>query len=116
MKKILYKPEEYVVTCPECGTKFSYNLEDVEGVCSYRWVSCPTCEHQIPHSPNKHIINLPNEVPAIPCSNPNPCDDCDFHKKLMSGQTYVGDAPCQWCEHGMGKVTCEAHSCSANSN
>ena len=35
----------------------------------------------------------------VPCSQKNPCEDCDFYQRVIkSGKPYVGDAPCQWCD------------------
>ena len=34
------------------------------------------------------------------------CLNCDFYKKyLVGGQSFIGDAPCQWCENQPGKIS-----------
>ena len=37
----------------------------------------------------------------------DPCVDCPWNQNVLFGATksYLGDTPCQWCEHGT-KVTC----------
>lgn len=37
----------------------------------------------------------------------NPCENCWFYKKLQKEGIYVGDSPCQWCEHYPFKITCD---------
>lgn len=37
----------------------------------------------------------------------NPCGNCELYKKLQKGEIYVGDSPCQWCEHSPFKLTCD---------
>ena len=38
----------------------------------------------------------------------DPCSNCPWNNQLWIGGShpYVGDSPCQWCEHGT-KITCE---------
>ena len=38
----------------------------------------------------------------------NPCEGCPWNNQLWIGGShpYLGDSPCQWCEHGT-KVTCK---------
>lgn len=37
----------------------------------------------------------------------NPCESCEFYKRLQKEGIYVGDSPCQWCEHYPFKITCK---------
>jgi len=38
--------------------------------------------------------------------NQNPCDNCPSKPDLSKG-TYIGDSPCDWCQHNPNKITCK---------
>ena len=92
----------FVATCAQCGCEFSYELEDLS---TAGGVNCPCCGELIFHIKRPGSIQYPYD--GIPCSNTSAkissnktCEDCDFYKKyLADGKTYVGDSPCQWCQH-----------------
>lgn len=98
---------KFTATCSQCGCEFTYELEDVVG----KVVVCPCCGNHITHARAIENINYP--YGAIPYSeltnilSKNSCEDCDFYKKyLAKGGTYIGDAPCQWCQNYMYRITC----------
>jgi hypothetical protein len=70
-----------------------------------------TCKHFAEFLPSywpngtKTITN-PFDITTTPTTNKNPCDDCWFTKRLNSGEIYIGDSPCEWCQHYPFKVTC----------
>ena len=55
------------------------------------------------------ITTLPYKPPVggTSISIVDPCAGCPWNQNALfnSGKPYVGDTPCQWCEHGT-KVTC----------
>ena len=65
------------------------------------------------------VINQGSTIPETPIrlygpeAKKNPCEECDFHKKLLAdGKPYIGDSPCEWCPKNPWKPTwtCEASS------
>ena len=62
--------------------------------------------------PNTTIPETPIRLYG-PDAKKNPCEECDFHKKLLAdGKPYIGDSPCEWCSKNPWKPTwtCEAGS------
>lgn len=49
-------PEKFVTTCRHCGTKFSYQLEDMRDNGYSPHVNCPVCKENCYHS----ISNIDN--------------------------------------------------------
>lgn len=101
--------KQYRNTCFKCGCEYSYELEDVHK----DGTQCPQCGTKNCHS---HKINGVPTRPTpyvgqitIPTDNMqfnNPCANCNYTKKLATGQVYIGDSPCTWCEHNPFRVTC----------
>lgn len=104
--------------CSRCGCEFTYELEDVT---LNNFVTCPDCgescyiggSKNTPYTPL--AIGWPTPGEPIPCSPSeankiDPCKDCDWMKKLLSGVTYIGDIPCTWCSKGPYRVTCDTVS------
>jgi len=65
------------------------------------------------------VISQDSTIPETPIrlygpdAKKNPCEECDFHKKLLAdGKPYIGDSPCEWCSKNPWKPTwtCEAGS------
>ena len=51
----------------------------------------------------------------VECNKPtNPCETCSYYRKFKSGEIYVGDSPCQWCQYSGLKVTCTSTGTSVN--
>ena len=118
IKVIKHGQIEFKGFCSRCGCEFTYELEDIT---LSSFVVCPDCgEHcyiggskNTPYTPPQ--IGWPTPGEPIPCSPAeankiDPCKDCDWMKKLLSGITYVGDIPCTWCSKGPYKVTCDTVS------
>jgi hypothetical protein len=63
MIKIIEKPIGYKATCRKCGTKFTYEKEDLMCGCYTEYVLCPTCRENITHSVERNAIykELQNE-------------------------------------------------------
>ena len=105
--------KEFHAICPNCGCEFTYEMEDLSGnyyIGAVDYVKCPECGNAILHlgcntQPRPIDIYYQRTVTDNMQSN-NPCANCNYIKKLMLGQTYVGDAPCTWCEHNPFKITC----------
>lgn len=71
-----------------------------------------TPHHFIPNSHKTATVKKSEPVdfnvdPSITLLK-DPCSNCPWHNQLWIGGShpYVGDSPCQWCEHGT-KITCE---------
>lgn len=116
--------KQYRNTCFKCGCEYTYELEDVDTKTDC--VKCPRCgannvhlprANAIPSEPTPYIgqITMPSDVKDNNQFN-NPCGNCDFYKQLMSGQIYVGDSPCTWCEHNPLKITCTNVYTATNTN
>jgi hypothetical protein len=72
-KKILKEGQtKFKTTCEECGTLFSYELEDVRGRGCNRTVSCPSCGASCIHVGAAPFVPLPRPLPRDPY--PQPCD------------------------------------------
>lgn len=126
--------KEFTAACPTCGCEFSYGVEDLYMSISCRTVKCPCCRREIIHDEVARISqndqkkqaldNMTWKTPEykefqkaldkqlkqpsyVDCNKPtNPCETCSYYQKLKSGEIYVGDSPCQWCQHSGLKVTC----------
>ena len=122
--------KEFHTTCPCCGCEFTYEVEDLNGT---DYVNCPECNACISHlardlKPLEMIYKDNGTIkPSTPFIAPqikatdnmqfnNPCANCNYIKKLMLNQTYVGDIPCTWCEHNPFKVTCTNVYTATNTN
>ena len=111
IKVIKHGEKTFKIICPICGCEFEYEYEDL--VDSYlpglKQIKCPDCGEWLTHKkaePVKDITwNFPKPGEPIPCNIENPCKDCDFHKRLESGQPYIGDSPCDWCKKNPWKPT-----------
>ena len=120
IKVIKHGQTEFTHTCSRCGCEFTYEYEDIitnsygglaVNAIGTSYVKCPDCGNTCYVKTN---IGWPWPTPGepIPCNTPSeankidPCKDCDWMKKLLSGITYVGDIPCTWCNKGPYKVTC----------
>lgn len=44
----------------------------------------------------------------------NPCETCSYYLRLKSGEIYVGDSPCQWCQYGALQTTCTSSGTSTD--
>jgi hypothetical protein len=78
----------------------------------YRTYDC-TPHHFVPN--NYKTATLKISEPIDFNFNPNtittakdPCAGCPWNQNVLFGTSkpYVGDTPCQWCEHGV-KITCD---------
>ncbi len=56
MIKILETPIGFKTTCRECGTKFTYEKEDLRSSGYTEYVLCPTCRERIVHNIEKNAI------------------------------------------------------------
>jgi len=122
MIKLIVKPDRvFYHMCSRCGALFSYEFEDVKD----GGVECPCCKKKCLvdfGDDNEGGSNIPGYTPDetpkvirpywwdhpiefIPCDNSNPCSRCDWGKKHRN-EIYVGDTPCQWCQHSPYRVTC----------
>ena len=128
--------KEFHATCPFCYCEFTYEKEDAyNGI-----VSCPCCgatidatqhtRNAVPDSAIKD--NMVYETPEyrklqkaldkqlknpsyVDCNKPkNPCETCSYYLRFKSGEIYVGDSPCQWCQYSGLKVTCTSTGTSIN--
>lgn len=121
IKIIKHGQTEFNCTCSRCGCEFTYEHEDITLT---SFVVCPDCGEHCYIGGNKHSqlkIGWPTPGEPIPCSltetnKIDPCKDCDWMKKLLSGITYVGDIPCTWCSKGPYKVTCGTDSASISTS
>ena len=50
-------PEKFITTCQKCGTKFSYELEDLWSILLSPYLCCPVCGEHCYH----HIKNVEEE-------------------------------------------------------
>ena len=115
IKIIKHGQTEFRCTCGHCGCEFTYEHEDIT---LSSFVICPDCgEHCYigGNRPSMPKIGWPMPSEPIPCAPAeankiDPCKDCDWMKKLLSGITYVGDVPCTWCSKGPYRVTCDTLS------
>lgn len=106
IKIIKQGKKEFHTICVRCGCEFTYEVEDI-GFAGF--VECPTCGEQCSHNsgltPTPPNINW-NDLKAIPCTNANPCKDCDWYNKMLkNGGVYVGDTPCTWCDKNKFRST-----------
>ena len=115
IKIIKHGKKEFRGYCSRCGCEFTYELEDVT---LSAFVVCPDCGDHIyvgnkNTSPSQPGWPTPGEpIPCAPAETNklDPCKDCDWMHKMLSGITYVGDIPCTWCSKGPYKVTCDSIS------
>ena len=56
--------KEFITTCTKCGTKFSYELNDIE----YGKVKCPLCKNDCYHE--KQPPTTIDNIQFIPTSDP----------------------------------------------
>ena len=110
---------KFTATCNNCGCEFTYELEDITLNSD---VPCPCCHKMVPHKKkNDYIPYWPEGVRGIPSNieltpykdtkltDGDPCENCEWHRKmLMNKEPYIGDSPCQWCQHYPYKITCES--------
>ena len=96
--------KEYYMTCSQCGCQFTYELEDIGYGSS---IDCPCCGKSLYHNGYFITVSNPLKDSTLPIitidtvDNKNPCENCDWYKKIKTGATYVGDTPCTWCPHGV---------------
>lgn len=112
--------KEFSATCPFCYCEFIYEREDVHDDI----VNCPCCgatmdvkQHTKTQIRDNMVVfktpeyeELQKELEQkakwpsyVECDKPkSPCETCSYWLKLKSGQIYVGDSPCQWCQYGGG--------------
>ena len=127
--------KEFHATCPFCGCEFTYEVEDLNGTDydGHGYVNCPECNALILHvmrdiKPFEPIYTDGGTIkPSTPFIAPqikatdniqsnNPCSNCSYTKKLATGQVYVGDPPCTWCEHNPFRVTCTSVYTTTSTN
>ena len=55
-------------------------------------------------------IKIPNIIKKdYPEWNENDnCKNCEWNKKIKEQGVYIGDSPCEWCQHNPWKITCAA--------
>lgn len=107
--------KEFHTTCPCCGCEFTYEIEDLNGT---DYVNCPECNALVSHlmrEPNPIEIFYKDNVKDNMRSN-NPCANCDYTKKLATGQIYVGDSPCTWCQYNPFRITCTSVNTATSTN
>lgn len=123
---IKHGKKEFKGYCSRCGCEFTYEFEDIQseavrGLTNYsstRYVKCPDCGDYVyigttstpPSQPGWPIPGEPIPCAPTEANKIDPCKDCDWMKKMLSGITYVGDVPCTWCNKGPYKVTCDTIS------
>lgn len=114
--------KEFHATCPSCGCEFTYEKEDFNGTDydGVEYVKCPECGTPVSHSAiNTQLrlsdIDYQRAVTDNVQSN-NTCANCDFAKRLITDQVYVGDTPCTWCQHNPFRVTCTNVYTATNTN
>ena len=123
--------KRFTHTCSRCGCEFTYEFEDITiatdifgwaSTTTYaRYVKCPDCGYTCYIGGNQPVPSWPTPGEPIPCTTTeankiDPCKDCDWMKKLLSGTTYVGDIPCTWCSKGPYKVTCDGSISTVTAN
>lgn len=75
----------------------------------YRSYDC-TPHHFIPNNYKTATLKISEPVdfcfPSESITAKDPCAGCPWNQNVLFGTSkpYVGDTPCQWCEHG--KLTC----------
>ena len=105
--------KEFHAICPNCGCEFTYEMEDlskkdyVGAICD---VKCPECGMTILHSgidTQSRLSDIYYQRAVIDnVQSNNTCANCDFAKRLITDQVYVGDIPCTWCQYNPFRVTC----------
>ena len=111
--------KEFNAVCPICGCEFSYGLDDLKSGIAYSIIKCPCCGDDIVHSNSgrefaQGVYVSPSEI-VDPTKPTNPCETCSFNLRLKTGEIYVGDSPCQWCQYGL-KVTCTSTETTSTLN
>ena len=78
-----------------------------------------TPHHFVPNTWKTTILKKSEPIdfnfPSESITAKDPCASCPWNNQLWIGGSYpyVGDSPCQWCEHGT-KITCkEVNYCTA---
>ena len=116
--------KEFHATCPFCSCEFTYEREDVHDGMVGGIMNCPCCgaiitvkshtkevtrDNMVWETPEyRKLQEAINQPPSyVNCNKPiNLCESCPHYLRLKLGETYVGDSPCQWCQHSGLKVTC----------
>lgn len=111
--------KEFNTVCPTCGCEFSYGFDDLKKGIAYSIIKCPCCGDDIVHSNARRefaqgVYVSPSEI-GDPTKPTNPCETCSFNLRLKTGEIYVGDSPCQWCQYGL-KVTCTSTGTTSTLN
>ena len=103
---------KFTKICPDCGCEFTYELDDLVG----NIINCPCCKRIIFHKKSETIypyspIGVKDILTPFDSTKltSDPCENCEWHQKMLtSKEPYIGDSPCQWCQHYPYKITCES--------
>lgn len=126
------KTKKWTIICPECGTEFTYNKEDIITQALTQTITCPVCKSILDHDANKdnyveEDFNKQLETIDFTKLTTNPyvdsdkyyqsffiqnkhCQTCSWYEQVLkNGNLYVGDTPCNWCPYG-NTVTCNTNT------
>ncbi len=79
-----------------------------------------TVEIKCKHFVNSAVVNpfIPGLYPTttpLPFGHsykgvtaPNPCEECPTYRMMQNDEIYIGDVPCEYCEHKPYKLTCDS--------
>ena len=114
------------ISCPCCGTTIDVTRQSKPYTRPYKSntpgvISEPVIlDNMTWETPEyKELSKLIEEQMKTPsyveCNKPKSlCETCSYYLRLKSGEIFVGDSPCQWCQHSGLKVTCTSTGTSIN--
>lgn len=123
-------PTYKIVKCPCCGQEIIHieHEEDTSKVAEPRSNTgnslqsdlTKICDNMLYQTPEykeflKALGRQLEQPSYVDCNKPkSPCETCSYYLRLKSGEIYVGDSPCQWCQYGGLQVTCTSTGTSIN--
>ena len=103
IKVIEHGKKIFTTTCPGCGCKFEYELEDLKvdrSLCltSYpvrynRVVTCPECGNKVYHDTS---VEIPESI-AVPLTPTKPLDCATCPNRPDPDHPIFSDSPCTFC-------------------
>lgn len=114
------------IKCPYCGDEIVHSdvgKEYAQGVFispennTNGTAPDPIKDNMVWETPEyKKLIETIKQQPYyVDCNKQtSPCETCSFNLRLKTGEIYVGDSPCQWCQYGGVKITCTSTSSTSN--
>ena len=127
IRVIEHGKKKFTTTCPNCGCRFEYELEDIKSeFAGVKTVKCPDCQQECYHydytiypywppqptypvnpcvpTPNipsvpSDPITKPNVIWSTPVTAPSNWPDCATcpNRPDPNKPATVGDTPCTWC-------------------